>query len=81
MALTSANRHSVHEDSQSALTESKESLKLGTHRTSLRVIGTSQPASFIAVTGMSPIAVHRWGRPSMPATRSSHARTLTKSER
>eukprot|EP00965_Chrysotila_dentata_P047579 1577502-Pleurochrysis_carterae.AAC.1 len=59
MAFTSAKRHSVDDDSQRALTESNEPLKLGTQRTSLRVIGTSFPASFNAVTGISPIAVQR----------------------
>eukprot|EP00965_Chrysotila_dentata_P159875 5281290-Pleurochrysis_carterae.AAC.1 len=73
MALTSAKRHSVEDDSQSALTDSKESLKLGAHRTFLSVTWTNCPDSFIAQTGRSPTAVQRWGLPSMPATRSWHA--------
>eukprot|EP00965_Chrysotila_dentata_P074825 2472638-Pleurochrysis_carterae.AAC.1 len=82
IALTSAKRHSVPEDSQSASTESSESLKLGTHLTSLSVIATSRPESSTAESGRSLMAVQRCGRPSMPATRSLHAvRTFTRSER
>eukprot|EP00965_Chrysotila_dentata_P060057 1992122-Pleurochrysis_carterae.AAC.3 len=81
MALISAKRHSVAEDSHYAATERSESLKLGTHRTFLSVTVTGSPASFRAVIGRFPMATQRWGRPSMPATRLSHARTCTRSER
>eukprot|EP00965_Chrysotila_dentata_P045759 1520319-Pleurochrysis_carterae.AAC.2 len=81
MAFTSANRHSVEDDSQSALTDSNESLKLGAQRTFLSVTWTTCPDSFMAQTRRSPIAVQRWGRPSMPATRSWHARTFTRSDK
>eukprot|EP00965_Chrysotila_dentata_P113124 3737601-Pleurochrysis_carterae.AAC.1 len=80
MALTLAKRHSVPDDSHRAETESNESLKLGAQRTSLRVIATFWPASFKAVNGISPMAVQRWGRPSIPATRSSQSRMFTRSE-
>eukprot|EP00965_Chrysotila_dentata_P078360 2582434-Pleurochrysis_carterae.AAC.1 len=80
MAFILAKRHSVPEDSHRAATDRRESLKVGTHLTSLSVTATVCPASFNAVSGMSPMAVHVWGRPSMPATRSSQARTFTRSE-
>eukprot|EP00965_Chrysotila_dentata_P181524 5991912-Pleurochrysis_carterae.AAC.2 len=51
LALTSAKRHSVEEDSRSELTGSRESLKLSTLFTSLSAIYTSRPASFKAVSG------------------------------
>eukprot|EP00965_Chrysotila_dentata_P061009 2021127-Pleurochrysis_carterae.AAC.2 len=70
IAFTSAKRHSVDDDSQSALTDSRESLKLGAQRTFLRVTWTRCPESSIAQMGRSPIAVQRCGRPSIPATRS-----------
>eukprot|EP00965_Chrysotila_dentata_P113042 3735056-Pleurochrysis_carterae.AAC.1 len=35
----------------------------------------------MAQIGRSPIAVQRWGRPSVPATRSWHARTFTRSDK
>eukprot|EP00965_Chrysotila_dentata_P166794 5507682-Pleurochrysis_carterae.AAC.1 len=78
MALTLAKRHSVPEDSHKAETDSSESLKLGAQRTSLRVIATLTPASFKADSGKSPMAVQRWGRPSIPATRSSQSRMFTR---
>eukprot|EP00965_Chrysotila_dentata_P183287 6052577-Pleurochrysis_carterae.AAC.1 len=56
IALTSAKRHSVPDDSHRALTESNESKKLGTHLTFLSVTFTSCPKSFTAVTGKSPMA-------------------------
>eukprot|EP00965_Chrysotila_dentata_P017318 574987-Pleurochrysis_carterae.AAC.1 len=34
----------------------------------------------VVASGMSPMAEHIWGRPSVPATRSSHARMFTRSE-
>eukprot|EP00965_Chrysotila_dentata_P098501 3255911-Pleurochrysis_carterae.AAC.2 len=80
MAFILAMRHSVPDDSHSASTESSESLNVGTHLTSLSVTATGRPESSIAVNGMSPMAVHVWGRPSMPAPRSSHARMFTRSE-
>eukprot|EP00965_Chrysotila_dentata_P168153 5552979-Pleurochrysis_carterae.AAC.1 len=43
IALTSAKRHSVPEESHRAETESTESLKLEAHRTSLSVIAMSCP--------------------------------------
>eukprot|EP00965_Chrysotila_dentata_P179954 5941480-Pleurochrysis_carterae.AAC.1 len=73
MAFISAKRYSVPDDSHNASTESSKSLKVGTHLTSLSVTATGRPESSNAVSGMSPMAVHVWGRPSMPATRSSHA--------
>eukprot|EP00965_Chrysotila_dentata_P025932 860369-Pleurochrysis_carterae.AAC.1 len=80
MALTSAKRNSVPEDSHRAETESSESLKLGAHRTSLSVTATSWPESFRAVRGRSPMATQRWGRPSIPATRSLQSRMFTRSD-
>eukprot|EP00965_Chrysotila_dentata_P026642 883323-Pleurochrysis_carterae.AAC.1 len=81
ISFTSANRHSVDDDSQSAFTDSSESLKLGAQRTFLSVTWTNCFDSFMAQIGRSPIAMQRWGRPSMPATRSWHARTFTRSDR
>eukprot|EP00965_Chrysotila_dentata_P215988 6189108-Pleurochrysis_carterae.AAC.1 len=80
MDLTSAKRHSVDDASHRALIDSSESEKLGTIRTSRSVTGTVIPLSSKADSGMSPIAVQRWGRPSIPATRSEQGRTFTKSE-
>eukprot|EP00965_Chrysotila_dentata_P174309 5754258-Pleurochrysis_carterae.AAC.1 len=80
MALTLAKRHSVPEDSHRAETESSESLELEAQRTSLRVIATFWPESFRAVGGRSPMATQRWGRPSIPATKSSQSRMFTRSE-
>eukprot|EP00965_Chrysotila_dentata_P034757 1156808-Pleurochrysis_carterae.AAC.1 len=80
MAFILAKRHSAPDDSHKAATERSESLKDGTHLTSLSVTATERPMSSNAVSGMSPMAVHVWGRPFMPATRSSHARTFTRSE-
>eukprot|EP00965_Chrysotila_dentata_P154757 5113398-Pleurochrysis_carterae.AAC.1 len=80
MTLTLAKQHSVPEDSHRAETESSESLKLGAHRTFLSVIATSWPESFRAVRGRSPMATQRWGRPSIPTTRSSQSRMFTRSD-
>eukprot|EP00965_Chrysotila_dentata_P120034 3970330-Pleurochrysis_carterae.AAC.1 len=77
MDLTSAKRHSVDDASQRALTDKRESEKLGTTRTSRSVTGTVTPLSSIADRGMSPIAVQRWGRPSIPATTSVHPLSTT----
>eukprot|EP00965_Chrysotila_dentata_P047261 1568159-Pleurochrysis_carterae.AAC.1 len=79
MAFILAKRHSVPEDSHRAATERSESLKVGSHLTSLSVTATERPVLSNAVSGMSPMAVHVWGRPSMPATRSSHAQMFTRS--
>eukprot|EP00965_Chrysotila_dentata_P000501 16351-Pleurochrysis_carterae.AAC.1 len=79
MAFMLAKRHSVPDDSHRAATERSKSLNVGTHLTSLSVTATECPVSSNAVSGMSPMAVHVWGRPSMPATRSSHAGTFTRS--
>eukprot|EP00965_Chrysotila_dentata_P212105 6186844-Pleurochrysis_carterae.AAC.2 len=68
MARILAKRHSVDDDCHSASMDSRESLTLGTHLTFLRVSDTSRPRSSRAVIGMSPIAVQRCRRPSMPAT-------------
>eukprot|EP00965_Chrysotila_dentata_P008835 287982-Pleurochrysis_carterae.AAC.1 len=73
MAFILAKRHSVPDDSHRAATKRSESLKVGTHLTSLSVTVTEHPVLFNAVSGMSPMAVLVWGRPSMPAMRSSHA--------
>eukprot|EP00965_Chrysotila_dentata_P185710 6130973-Pleurochrysis_carterae.AAC.3 len=77
----SAKRHWVAEDSHNADTERSEPLKLGSHRTFLSVMATGSPTSFKAVSGRSPMATQRCGRPSIPAIRSSHGRVFTKSER
>eukprot|EP00965_Chrysotila_dentata_P075579 2496326-Pleurochrysis_carterae.AAC.2 len=61
MAFISAKRQSVAEDSQSANTERRESLKLGTHRTFLSVMATGSPESSKAVSGRSPMATQRCG--------------------
>eukprot|EP00965_Chrysotila_dentata_P118376 3912976-Pleurochrysis_carterae.AAC.1 len=79
MDLTSAKRHSVEDASQRALTDRRESEKLDTIRTSRSVTGTVTPLSSKADSGMSPIAVQRWRRPSIPATTSVQGRTFTRS--
>eukprot|EP00965_Chrysotila_dentata_P194206 6176225-Pleurochrysis_carterae.AAC.6 len=82
MAFISAKQHPVADDAHSESTERRESLNLGTHHTSLSVTATCCLASFRAVKGRSPMVTQRWGRPSMPATRSQLAvQTFTKSER
>eukprot|EP00965_Chrysotila_dentata_P180842 5969470-Pleurochrysis_carterae.AAC.1 len=68
MAFILAKRHSVPEDSHNEATERRESLNVGTHLTSLSVTATGRLALSNAVSGMSPMAVQVWGRPSMPAT-------------
>eukprot|EP00965_Chrysotila_dentata_P144503 4773158-Pleurochrysis_carterae.AAC.1 len=80
IAFTLAKRHSDAEDSQSAFTERRESEKLGTHLTSLRVSRTLLPELSEAVIGRSPMTVQLCGRPSMPTTRSSHGLTFTRSD-
>eukprot|EP00965_Chrysotila_dentata_P010486 341648-Pleurochrysis_carterae.AAC.1 len=79
MAFELAKRRSVPNDSHNASTESSESQKVGTHWSSLSVTGTKRPESSVAVSGMSPMAVHVLRSPSIPATRSSHAQMFTRS--
>eukprot|EP00965_Chrysotila_dentata_P030900 1029459-Pleurochrysis_carterae.AAC.1 len=79
IASVSPNTQLVEVDCQSWSTESSESEKVGTQRTSRRVRSTCSPRESIARSGRSPMTEHRCVRPSTPVTRSEQGRVLIKS--
>eukprot|EP00965_Chrysotila_dentata_P033152 1104476-Pleurochrysis_carterae.AAC.3 len=72
--------HSVEEDSQSWLTESSESEKVGTHRTLRNVRLMVFPCTSIARMGKSPMTVQNCALPSIPATLSAQGLVFIKSD-
>eukprot|EP00965_Chrysotila_dentata_P062758 2079128-Pleurochrysis_carterae.AAC.1 len=79
MARVPPNLHSVDVDSQSWLTERRESKKAGTQRTFRKIRRWMFPRASTASIGMSPTTEARCGLPSAPEITSSVGRRFTRS--